>query len=283
MMNLHSLKQWSLSVGLTTLLIGAAGCTSAPQSTVATAAEDIYSTLPFEMDAVQLPSFPARTASILEYGAVADGTTLNTEAINKAIQEMSGQGGGTVIIPKGLWLTGPIVLQSNVCLHLDDNALVLFSDDHSLYPIIETSFEGLDTRRCQAPISARGAENIAITGRGVMDGNGDTWRPVKKNKLTEAQWKKLVASGGVVEKDIWYPSEGSLNGANACKDFNVPEGINTQAARKLFGQESPLNTRPGGFCNRFRGRTSPSPGSSFPTPGIRKTAMRSTWSRATAP
>lgn len=227
MMNLHALKLWSWSVGLTTLLIGAAGCTSAPQSTAATAAEDIYSSLPFEMDAVQLPSFPDRTSSILEYGAVADGTSLNTEAINKAIQEMSAQGGGTVIIPDGLWLTGPIVLQSNVCLHLSDNALVLFSDDHSLYPIVEISFEGLDTRRCQAPISAKGAENIAITGLGVMDGNGDTWRPVKKNKLTEAQWKKLTASGGVVEKDIWYPSEGSLKGANACKDFNVPEGIST--------------------------------------------------------
>ena len=79
MMNLHALKLWSWSVGLTTLLIGAAGCTTAPQSTAA-AAEDIYSTLPFEMDAVQLPLFPDRTSSILEYGAVADGTSLNTEA-----------------------------------------------------------------------------------------------------------------------------------------------------------------------------------------------------------
>ena len=62
-----------------------------------------------------------------------------------------------------------------------------------------------------------------------MDGNGDTWRPVKKDKMTANQWKKLVASGGVLDESgrIWYPSEGSIKGAMACKNFNVPEGINT--------------------------------------------------------
>ena len=62
-----------------------------------------------------------------------------------------------------------------------------------------------------------------------MDGNGDTWRPVKKGKMTANQWKKLVDSGGVLDESgrIWYPSEGSIKGAMACKNFNVPEGINT--------------------------------------------------------
>ena len=85
----------------------------------------------------------------------------------------------------------------------------------------------METRRCQSPISARDAENIAITGHGVFDGNGDTWRPTKKDKLTEGQWKKLIASGGVVDADgrIWYPSEGALKGAILSKDnFNVPRG-----------------------------------------------------------
>lgn len=227
MMNLQSLRKWSLSAGLTALLIGTTGCSPAATQPTADPADDIYATLPFQMEAVQRPSFPSYTRSITEYDACPDGVTLNTDAINRAISEVSAHGGGTVEIPSGLWLTGPIVLQDNVCLHLDDNALVLFAADHTLYPIIDTSFEGLETRRCQAPISARGAKNIAITGRGVMDGNGDTWRPVKKNKLTDAQWKKLVAAGGIVEKDVWYPSEGSLKGANACKEFNVPEGIQT--------------------------------------------------------
>ena len=95
-------------------------------------------------------------------------------------------------------------LLSNVNLYTEKNALVLFSADRSLYPIINTSFEGLQTRRSQSPISARHAENIAITGHGAFDGNEDTWRPTKKDKLTEGQWKKLIASGGVVDAEDVY-------------------------------------------------------------------------------
>ena len=151
--------------------------------------------------------------------------TLNTKAINDAIKEVNQRGGGKVIIPEGTWLTGPIELLSNVNLYTERNALVLFTGDFEAYPIIPTSFEGLETRRCQSPISARNAENIAITGYGIFDGNGDCWRPVKKEKLTASQWNKLVKSGGVLDEQerIWYPTAGSLKGAMACKDFNVPE------------------------------------------------------------
>jgi polygalacturonase len=69
--------------------------------------------------------------------------------------------------------------------------------------------------RSQSPISATNAENIAITGFGIVDGNGDAWRMVKKDKLTETQWNRLVASGGVVNEQnkTWYPSEQSLKGS----------------------------------------------------------------------
>ena len=187
----------------------------------------IYEGLPFEMPEVEQPSFPDYSVSITDFGAVADGKTLNTEAINNAIKDVNAKGGGKVVIPAGLWMTGPIELMSNVNLYTEKNALVLFTDDFNAYPILETSFEGLDTRRCQSPISARDAENIAITGHGVFDGAGDSWRPVKKGKMTASQWKALVASGGVVEKDVWYPTAGSLKGAMACKEFNNPEGIDT--------------------------------------------------------
>lgn len=63
-------------------------------------------------------------------------------------------------------------MQSNVNLHAEKNALIVFSSDTSLYPIITTSFEGLDAKRCQSPISAMNAENIAITGYGVLMGRG---------------------------------------------------------------------------------------------------------------
>lgn len=142
--------------------------------------ENIYKELPFNMPKVEQPSFPDYTVSILQFGAKSDGTTLNTKAINDAIKAVNAKGGGKVVIPEGLWLTGPIELLSNVNLHTEKNALVVFTDDFNAYPILETSFEGLNTRRCQSPISAHNAENIAITGYGVFDGSGDSWRPVKK-------------------------------------------------------------------------------------------------------
>ena len=189
----------------------------------------LYRNLPFEMPKVQQPAFPAYEVNIEKFGAKGDGLFLNTKAINDAIKDVNQHGGGKVIIPEGIWLTGPIELLSNVNLYTERNALVLFTGDFEAYPIIATSFEGLETRRCQSPISARNAENIAITGYGTFDGNGDCWRPVKKGKLTASQWKKLVNSGGVLDEkqEIWYPTPGSLKGAMACKDFNVPEGINT--------------------------------------------------------
>lgn len=172
----------------------------------------VYDGLPFSMPEVEQPSFPDYQVNICDFGAKGDGVTLNTEPINKAIEAVSTKGGGKVVIPEGLWLTGPIVLQSNVNLHAEKNALVVFSGDTSLYPIITTSFEGLNTRRCQSPISAMNAENIAITGYGVFDGAGDRWRPVKKDKMTERQWKNLVNSGGKVDENgkVWYPNEGAL-------------------------------------------------------------------------
>ncbi|MEG1839425.1 MAG: glycoside hydrolase family 28 protein, partial [Bacteroidaceae bacterium] len=114
-------------------------------------------------------------------------------------------------------------------LYTEKNAVVIFTDDFSAYPIIKTSFEGLETRRCQSPVYARNAENIAITGYGCFDGAGDSWRPVKKDKLTSSQWNSMVKEGGVVSDDgkIWYPTAKSIKGAKACANFNNPEGINT--------------------------------------------------------
>lgn len=173
---------------------------------------DVYRNLPFSMPEVSQPSFPDYEVNIRDFGALSDGVTLNTEAINNAIKAVSSKGGGKVIIPEGLWLTGPVVLLSNVNLYVEKNALIVFSSDTSLYPIIDTSFEGLETKRCQSPISAMNAENIAITGNGVFDGAGDRWRPVKKDKMTERQWKNLVSSGGKVDENgkVWYPDAGAL-------------------------------------------------------------------------
>ena len=188
-----------------------------------------YEGIPFEMPMIKVPVFNNYEVSIVDFGAIGDGQTLNTEAIQAAIDKVNEKGGGTVIIPAGNWFTGPIVLKSNVNLHTKINSLIVFSPDYRLYPIVDASWEGLNTRRAQSPITARNAENIAITGRGVFNGSGDAWRPVKRDKMTARQFRNLVRSGGVLDPEgkIWYPSEASLRASYMCVDQNVPVGLET--------------------------------------------------------
>jgi len=158
---------------------------------------------------VKQPLFKADTINILQYGAVPDGQTLNTKAINNAIADCNKKGGGVVLIPKGYWLTGPIELKSNVNLHLAPSSLLQFTSDFDQYKIIEGNYEGKPSARNQSPIMGTNLENIAITGSGTIDGNGDAWRMVGRGALTESEWKKKIASGGLVSEDgkTWFPSE----------------------------------------------------------------------------
>ncbi|MGX7689623.1 glycoside hydrolase family 28 protein [Flectobacillus roseus] len=172
------------------------------------------------------PSFKKDTLNIQKLGAKPDGVTLNTETINNAINTISKKGGGVVLVPKGIWLTGPIELKSNVNLHIQKSAIVLFTGDKSQYALVEGSYEGKKAARNQSPISATGVENIAITGKGIIDGNGDVWRAVNKAQLTEGQWKEKVASGGVVRADgkAWYPSEQFLKASVEGKSMLLTDG-----------------------------------------------------------
>ena len=154
-----------------------------------------------KLPVIKSPVFKKDTVNIKKYGAVADGNTLNTKSINTAIDALSKKGGGVVLVPQGLWLTGPIVLKNNINLHLAAGSTLLFTADKNEYPLVEANWEGLPQMRNQSPISATTASNIAITGKGIIDGNGDVWRAVKMDKLTESQWKKKLASGGVLSDD----------------------------------------------------------------------------------
>ncbi len=193
-------------------------------------AGEVYRDLEFDMPQVIEPRIPNNTASVTDFGAVGDGLTLNTDAFRRAIEAVSSKGGGTVVIPRGSWLTGPILLKSNIRMHADEGALIVFSPDKSLYPLIETSFEGYNTVRCISPIYGKDLENIAFTGKGIWDGSGEAWRPVKREKVPPPLWKDIVNSGGVVSEDgkIWYPSE-SYKRAQEMSEMNVPVQAGTMA------------------------------------------------------
>ncbi|UAY53658.1 glycosyl hydrolase family 28 protein [Ferruginibacter albus] len=168
----------------------------------------------FELPKIYVPHFKLDTFYVTNYGAKADGVTLNTKAINDAIADANTKGGGTVVIPRGLWSTGPIVMKSNVNLHLDAGALVAFTNDFTQYPLVKSDFEGVAAARCQSPITAENLTNIAITGKGVFDGNGAAWRPIKKSKMIDADWKRLVTKGVVSDDKTWFPSAKALKGYN---------------------------------------------------------------------
>ncbi len=166
----------------------------------------------FRMPAVKEPTFPKRSVSLSDFGGVGDGKTLNTDAIARAIASLAKQGGGRLVVPPGIWLTGPVRLESNIELHLQAGALLQFSRDYKLYPLTVLDVKGEKEVDSVSPVSGENLENVAITGRGIMDGGGDGWRPVKKAKLTENQWKVLIRSG-VVEGSTWYPSREAMEGA----------------------------------------------------------------------
>jgi len=200
-----------------------------PQKSKLAGSTDKYEGIEFEMARIQEPTIPDFSVNITDFGAVSGGQVLNTQAISDAINFVSQKSGGKVVIPRGTWLTGPITLKSNIELFTESGALVVFSTDKSLYPLVETSFEGFNTFRCMSPINGRNLENIAFTGKGVFDGSGDAWRSVKKEKLTDNQWKKLVASGGLVSENgkIWYPSQQFIDGEKVA-EMNVPRSLKTK-------------------------------------------------------
>ncbi len=170
--------------------------------------------LPFSFPELSVPSFPENKFNIIDFGAVGDGITNNTEIFKEVIDSCFNSGGGTIIVPAGIWLTGPVILKSNINLHLERGALLQFTKDFDDYPLIKTTYEGGKQYRCISPVYGLNLQNIAITGEGVIDGAGGAWRPVKRSKLTASQWHELVASGGVVNKsnDVWWPSEQAMNG-----------------------------------------------------------------------
>jgi polygalacturonase len=178
-----------------------------------------------------LPSIPARTFNIADYGAIGDGVATNTAAFQAAISAAAKAGGGIVEVPAGFFLTGPIKLQSKINFHLDRGALIKFSGDYHLYPLIVADKKGEKSVETTSPISGENLENVAITGEGIIDGGGEAWRPVKIDKFTASDWKALVASGGVLDKkgETWWPSADAMNGEKVVAPLVKSNSLDLQA------------------------------------------------------
>lgn len=196
-----------------------------------------------EFPKVELPIIEGKDYNIADFGAVPGGEVSNTQAIQAAIKAANEAGGGRVVISKGIWLTGAIELLSHVELHVEKGGLLLFHKKDEEYPLIRSNYEGESRIRATSPIHAFDQTDIAITGEGIIDGNGQLWRMVKSMKMTEKQWDKLTKSGGVVapgnDGPHWFPSEASLLGH---KIPNVdPEAEDwKEQAQKIFDYHRPV-------------------------------------------
>jgi polygalacturonase len=160
--------------------------------------------IPFDMPEVAPPSFPDRVVDVRAFGATDDGLTPNTEAFRQAITACHGGGGGVVRIPPGTWLTGPIHLRSNVNLRLEAGALLRFSTRFADYlPVVFTRWEGVECYNYSPLIYAVDCANVAVSGEGILDGQGQAWWHWKKlqqaaaERLYDAQFEGVPATARV--------------------------------------------------------------------------------------
>lgn len=187
-----------------------------------------YTNLPVQVKQATAPAIPANNVEITAHGGVGDGATLNTEAFRKAINALAKDGGGRLTVPAGVWLTGPIKLKDNIELHLDKNAIIYFSPDKQLF----VDKDG-KSKRCDPAIKASKCKNIAITGEGIIDGNGSQWRPVKRSKVSDTEWKQYAAIGGVERKDgtLWYPWDSKAGYQNIAATPEKQESMRNDVIR----------------------------------------------------
>lgn len=159
--------------------------------------------------------FPDRICNIVDFGAIAEDQNSNTRAINDAINSCAGKGGGTVLVPEGIWPVGAIKLQSNIKLDLAEGSELRFSHEPKDYlPVVFSRFEGIELMNYSPLIRAADCQNVAITGKGTLNGQGEDWWRWKEwqdrgaEKLYEMGKKNIPVSERVFgnERDGLRPS-----------------------------------------------------------------------------
>ena len=178
-----------------------------------------WDTVPAILGRIREPKFADRDFVITDFGAQTDGKSDSTAALAKAIDACNKAGGGRVVVPKGMFVTGAIHLKSNVNLHITEGATLQFSPDPAKYlPVVLTRWEGVECMSYSALIYAFGQENIAITGKGTLDGGAtsETWLAWNNKAAADRQRKQVPAR----------------NKLNEMGEKNVP------VAERVFGEGS---------------------------------------------
>jgi polygalacturonase len=175
-------------------------------------AETLKIDAPFDMPALTVPAFADKSFDITNYNAVGDAKTINTKAFANAIAACSKAGGGKVIVPAGKWLTGPIHFKSNVNLHISEGAEVLFSTDFNAYlPVVLSRYEGIELYNYSPCIYANGCENIAITGTGILNGQGKAWwRWKRQSERSVKKMHEMAAAGVPPEKRVFGTEDDAI-------------------------------------------------------------------------
>ena len=184
------INRTAAALAILLLLLLAPADRAAVSASGSPAAADPWARLPELLARIQPPSFPAREFTISEFGAVADGATDATAAIETAIETCHAAGGGRVVVPAGEFLTGPVRLLSNVDLHLAAGATLRFSTDPARYlPVVLTRWEGIELMNYAPLVYAFEQQNVAVTGSGTLDGQADAthWWPWKAKTGPESQ------------------------------------------------------------------------------------------------
>jgi len=164
--------------------------------------------VPFGLETLSAPEFPNRRFVVTRFGAAGDGERDNTGAFARAIAACAGAGGGRVVVPPGTWLTGPIHLKSNVDLHLEKGARVIFKTRPSDYlPLVFTRWEGVECYALSPLVYGRGLDNVAITGKGSLNGQGGKWWSWKAREQSASDQLRAQGEDGTPLKDRRYGPE----------------------------------------------------------------------------
>ena len=192
---------------------------------------------------IKQPTFPNRVLKITDFHSASD--SLYTDAINNAITTCSAKGGGVVLVPKGTYKTAAIHMRSNVNLHLEEGATLKFDLNPQLYPVVLTRIEGIDCYNISPLIYAYGETNIAITGKGLLDGQADFTNWINPDKILHVDFpdgtnggekemlNKALAEQWPLEKRVFKDNYGMR-----------PQFINFYKCKNILLEDFEINRSP---------------------------------------